>query len=91
MSGQYEWLSGQTSRPRPLPEHELVPMQQANAVAVERGAEEARQQSSAEVEAEHRRELKADADQSLENILALLDRQIKDAASSVRARADSLP
>ena len=64
-------------------------MQQANAVAVERGAEEARQQSSAQVEAERRRELKADADQSLENILALLDRQIKDAASSVRARADS--
>ena len=64
-------------------------LQQANAVAVERGAEEARQQSSAQVEAERRRELKADADQSLENILALLDRQIKDAASSVRARADS--
>ena len=65
-------------------------LQQANSLAVEREAEEARQQSSAQVEAERRRELRADADQSLENILALLDRQIKDAASSVRARADSL-
>ena len=60
-------------------------LQQANAVAVERGAEEARQQSSAQVEAERRRELKADADQSLENILALLDREIQDNASSAQA------
>ena len=59
-------------------------LQQANAVAVERGAEEARQQSSAQVEAERRRELKADADQSFENILALLDRQIKGYAPAVR-------
>ena len=72
---------------RPSPAGALL--QQANAVAVERGAEEARQQSSAQVEAERRRELKADADQSLENILALLDRHIQDNASSVQTSSGS--
>ena len=47
------------------------------------------QQSSAQVEAERRRELKADADQSLENILALLDRHIQDNASSVQTSSGS--
>ena len=72
---------------RPSPAGALL--QQANAVAVERGAEEARQQSSAQVEAERRRELKADADQSLENILALLDRHTQDNASSVQTSSGS--
>ena len=59
-------------------------LQQANAVAVERQSEAARQRSAAQAAADRRRELYADGDQSLANILALLDRQIKDNAPSVR-------
>ena len=66
-----------------------VRLQQANALAVEWQTEAARQRSAAQAEAERRRELKTVADQSLGNVLAMLDRQIMDAASAVRARADS--
>ena len=59
-------------------------LQQANALAVERQTEAERQHSAAQAEAERRRELNADADQSLKNILALLDREIQDNASSVQ-------
>ena len=59
-------------------------LQQANALAVERQTEAERQHSAAQAEAERRRELNADADQSLKNIVALLDREIQDNASSVQ-------
>ena len=59
-------------------------LQQANTLAVERQTEAERQQLAAQVEAERRSELYGDADRSLTNILALLDRQIKDNAPSVR-------
>ena len=59
-------------------------LQQANALAVERQTEAERQQSAAQAEAERRRELRVAADQSLENILDLLDRQIKGYAPAVR-------
>ena len=64
-------------------------LQQANALAVERQAEDARQQSVVQGEAERRRDLKTIADQSLENILDMLDRQIKDNAPSVRTSSNS--
>ena len=61
-----------------------VRLQQANVLAVELQTEAARQISAAQAEAERRRELKTVADQSLENVLAMLDRQIKDNAPSVQ-------
>ena len=63
-------------------------LQQANAVAVELRAEAARQQSAAHAEADRRGELYADADRSLANMLAMLDRQIKDNAPAVRTSSD---
>ena len=59
-------------------------LQQANILAVDRQAEEARQQSVAQAASDRRGELYTDADQSLANTLALLDRQIKDNAPSVQ-------
>ena len=66
-----------------------VRLQQANALVVDRQAEEARQQSAAQVEAERRHELRSAADQSWENILALLERQIKDNAPAVETSPGS--
>ena len=63
-------------------------LQQANTLAVERQAEDSRQRSAIQAEAERRRALYADAEQALENILALLDRRIKDDASAVDTRQD---
>ena len=63
-------------------------LQQANAVAVELRAEAARQQSAAHAEADRRGELYADADRSLANMLAMLDRQIKDNAPAVWTSSD---
>ena len=60
-------------------------LQQANVLAVERQAEATRQQSAAQTEAERRRALYADAEQALQNTLALLDRRIKDDAPTVDA------
>ena len=60
-------------------------LQQANALAVQRKAEDERQQSAAQVEAERRRTLRAAAEQSLETALALLHQQIADNAPAVRA------
>ena len=60
-------------------------LQQANVLAVERQAEATRQQSAAQAEAERRRALYADAEQALQNTLALLDRRIKDDAPTVDA------
>ena len=59
-------------------------LQQANAVAVERQAEEARQKSIAQVEAERRRNLADAADHSLDNIGALLNQSIVDNASGIQ-------
>ena len=59
-------------------------LQQANRVAVERQTEQVRLRSTAQVVAERRRELSTVAEQSLENILVLLERQIKDNASLVQ-------
>lgn len=59
-------------------------LQQANAVAVERQAEEARQQSIARVEAERRRNLADASDHSLDNIGALLNQSIVDNAPGVQ-------
>ena len=59
-------------------------LQHANAIVVEQQAEASRLESVAQARAERRTELYKAANQSLENILALLDRQIKDNASSVR-------
>ena len=64
-------------------------LQQANALAVERQTVAELQRSAAQVEAERRRELNAAADQSLKNILALLDREIQDNASSAQAASRS--
>ena len=64
-----------------------VRLQQANARAVERQAEAERDRSAAQAEAERRIELHSIAVQSLEIILALLDRQIRDNAPS----ADTSP
>ena len=64
-------------------------LEQANAIAVDRQAEAARQQSADQAAAERRRELGAAADHSLEGILTLLGRRIEEAASSVRAQANS--
>ena len=59
-------------------------LQQANAVAVERQAEEARQQSIAQGEAERRKGLADAADHSLDNISALLNQSIVDNASGIQ-------
>ena len=66
-------------------------LQEANVVAVQRKAEEQRQQSVAQVAAERRRELREVANQSFKRTLALLDRQIMDNAPSVQSSATSLP
>ena len=60
-------------------------LQQANALAVERQTEAERQQLAEQVEAERRSELQTAADQTLKNILAMLDRQIRDNASAAQA------
>ena len=60
-------------------------MQQANALAVERLSEVTRQQSAAQAEAERRRELFVVAEQALDGVLALMDRQIRENAPSVQA------
>ena len=59
-------------------------LQQANAHNVERLAEASRQQSVAQAEAERRSELFVVAQQALENVLALFDRQIRGNAPSVQ-------
>ena len=59
-------------------------LQQADAYAVERQTEAARQQSAAQAEAERRYELHAASEQALDGILALLDRRIKDNAPSIQ-------
>ena len=59
-------------------------LQQANALAVERLAEATRQQSADQAEVDRRHELYAVAEQALDGVLALLDRQIKENAPSVR-------
>ena len=64
-------------------------LQQANLLAVDRQAEEARQQSIAQSEAERRLELIDAAHESLENILALLDQQITVNASEVLTSSGS--
>ena len=66
-----------------------VRLQQANALAVDRQAEEARQQSAAQVEVERRHQLCSAADQSWENILALLEPQIKDNAPTIQTSPGS--
>ena len=66
-------------------------LQTANAVSVQREAEEQRQQSAARIEAERRQAAREVANHSLERILALLDRQIKDNASSIQSTGDSVP
>ena len=58
-------------------------LQQANVLAVERQAEETRQRSAAQAEGERRNDLFADAEQALQNTLALLDRRIKEEAPAV--------
>ena len=67
-----------------------VRLQEANALAVERKAEEARKQSAAQSEAERRRELCKAADQSLERILTMLDQQIRSNAPSAQAATGPL-
>ena len=66
-------------------------LQDANAVAVQRRAEEERQQSAAQVAAERQLALYGVANQSFERIVALLDRQIMDNAPSVQATDAPLP
>ena len=66
-------------------------LQDANAVAVQRRAEEERQQSAAQVAAERQLALYGVANQSFERIEALLDRQIMDNAPSVQATDAPLP
>ena len=59
-------------------------LQQANTLAVERKAEDERQQSAAQVEAERRRALRDAAEQSLEIIVAQLHQEIADNAPAVQ-------
>ena len=59
-------------------------LQQANARNVERLTEASRQQSAAQAEAEWRNQLHATAAEKLAGVLALLDRQIREYASSVQ-------
>ena len=66
-------------------------LQSANALAVQRIAEEQRQQSVAKEAAELQEALREVADKSLQRVLALLDRQVMDNASSVRPSGASLP
>ena len=86
------------SRARPSPENLLARLkdslkssspagsrlQQANALVVEQLAEVTRQQSADQAEVDRRRELYAVAEQALDGVLALLDRQIKENAPSVQ-------
>lgn len=60
-------------------------LQQANALAVARQAEQNRQESIARVEAERRQGLVSAGEQSLDNILALLHQHIMANASEVQA------
>ena len=66
-------------------------LQSANALAVQRIAEEQRQQSVAKTAAELQEALREVAGKSLERVLALLDRQVMDNAPSVRPSGASLP
>jgi len=59
-------------------------LQQANTLAVERKAEDERQQSVAQVEAERRRALRDAAEQALESIVAQLHQEIADNAPAVQ-------
>ena len=65
-------------------------LQIANALAVERQAEEARQQSVAQSEAERRLELCKAADQSLEHLYGLLNEQIRSNASLVQSSTNPI-
>ena len=64
-------------------------LQQANALAVERQTEMARQQSAARVEEERRRELRTAAGDALRNIMAMLNRHIRDNAPAVQVGSGS--
>ena len=64
-------------------------LQKANALAIDRHAEEAQQESVTRVEAERRRELRSAAEQSLDNTLALLHQQILANASEVQVSSRS--
>ena len=66
-------------------------LQSANVVAARRIAEEQRQRSAAEAAAELQDMLREVADESLQRVLALLDRQIMDNAPSVRPSGATLP
>ena len=65
-------------------------LQEADTLAVERKAEEARKQSAAQSEAERRRELCQAADRSLERILTMLDQEIRSNAPSAQAATGPL-
>lgn len=60
-------------------------LQEANALAVQQKAENERQDSAAQVAAKRRSDLCKVADQSLEDILGLLDQQIRTNAPAVQA------
>ena len=64
-------------------------LQRANAIAIDRQAEEARQESLAQVELERRLELRNSAEQSLGNTIALLHQQIMANASEVQISSRS--
>ena len=86
------------SQARPLPQNILARLkvsritsspagerlQRANALAIDRHAEEARQESLARVEKERRQELRNAAEQSLDNTIALLHEKIMTNASEVQ-------
>ena len=59
-------------------------LQQANALNVERLAEASRQRSAAQAEADRRGELYTVAEQVLDGVLTLVDREIKDNAPSIQ-------
>ena len=65
-------------------------LQEANALAVERQAEEARQQSVAQSEAERRLDLRKAADQSLEHLYGLLNEQVSSNASLVQSSTNPI-
>ena len=66
-------------------------LQEANAAAVQRVAEEERQLSMTRIARERTRELLESAKHSVQRILADLDQQIKDNAPSVVISGDTLP
>ena len=66
-------------------------LQSANALAVQRTAEEQRQLSADQAAAERQGALKKVADQSFDRILALLSRQILDNAPSTRTPSTPVP